>query len=165
MSLLSAAAFLKPFGLGFAFLCLGSVQQCNAFYRRPLRASATSLLLGVCVFAQWAVWSAKRNDRGHTVFALGITILTALLIVNAQAYIYHEMDMGIADGTYQVMFYAITGMFLGMMIVGILFSLVTAFRFTGGRTGDREIVAAHAIYWYTTAAVFTALWFVVYVTK
>lgn len=52
MSLLSAAAFLKPFGLGFAFLCLGSVQQCNAFYRRPLRASATSLLLGVCVFAQ-----------------------------------------------------------------------------------------------------------------
>jgi len=121
--------------------------------------------VGVCVFAQWAVWSAKRNDRGHTVFALGITILTALLIVNAQAYIYHEMDMGIADGTYQVMFYAITGMFLGMMIVGILFSLVTAFRFTGGRTGDREIVAAHAIYWYTTAAVFTALWFVVYVTK
>ena len=32
--------------------------------------------VGVCVFAQWAVWSAKRNDRGHTVFALGITILT-----------------------------------------------------------------------------------------
>jgi hypothetical protein len=52
MSLLDAAAVLKPFGLGFTFLCLNSVQQCNAFYRRPLRASATSLLLGVCVFAQ-----------------------------------------------------------------------------------------------------------------
>jgi heme/copper-type cytochrome/quinol oxidase subunit 3 len=121
--------------------------------------------LGLCVFGQWAVWSAKRNDRGHTVFALLITILMALLIVNAQAYIYHEMDMGIAEGTYQMMFYAVTGMFMVLMIVGILFSAVTAFRFTGGRTGDREIVAAHAIYWYTTAAVFAALWFVVYVTK
>jgi cytochrome c oxidase subunit III len=121
--------------------------------------------LGVCVFGQWAVWSAKRNDRGHTVFALAVTILVALLIVNAQAYIYHDMGMGIADGTYQVMFYALTGMFLVMMIVGILFSIVAAFRFTGGRTGDRELVAAHAIYWYTTAAVFAALWFVVYVTK
>ena len=55
--------------------------------------------LGVCVFGQWAVWSAKRNDRGHTVFALAVTILVALLIINAQAYIYHDMGMGIADGT------------------------------------------------------------------
>ncbi len=121
--------------------------------------------IGVCVFGQWAVWSAKRNDRGHTVFALGATILVALLIINAQAYVYHQMGMGIGDGTYQAMFYGLTGMFIVMMIVGILFSLVAAFRFTGGRTGDHEIVAAHAIYWYTTAAVFTALWFVVYVTK
>ena len=89
----------------------------------------------------------------------------ALLIINAQAYIYHDMGLVLADGTYQVMFYALTGMFLVMMIVGILFSVVATFRYTGGRTGDREIVAAHAIYWYTTAAVFTALWFVVYVTK
>jgi len=121
--------------------------------------------LGLCVFAQWAVWSAKRNDRGHTVFALAITILTALLIINAQAYIYHDMGLALADGTYQVMFYALTGMFVVMMIVGILFSIVATFRFTGGRTGDHELVAAHAIYWYTTAAVFSALWFVVYVTK
>jgi heme/copper-type cytochrome/quinol oxidase subunit 3 len=121
--------------------------------------------LGLCVFAQWAVWSARRSDRAHTVFALVITILMALLIINAQAYIYHDMGLVLADGTYQVMFYALTGMFLVMMIVGILFSTVATFRYTGGRTGDRELVAAHAIYWYTTAAVFTALWFVVYVTK
>lgn len=121
--------------------------------------------LGLCVFAQWAFWSARRNDRAHTVFALLITMLMALLIINAQAYIYHDMGLVLADGTYQVMFYALTGMFLVMMIVGILFSIVATFRYTGGRTGDRELVAAHAIYWYTTAAVFAALWFVVYVTK
>ena len=44
--------------------------------------------VGVCVFAQWALWSAKHNDRGHTVFALAATAVVALLIINAQAYIY-----------------------------------------------------------------------------
>ena len=36
--------------------------------------------------------------------------------------------------------------------------------FIGGRS-DTDIVAANAIYWYTTAVIFSALWFVVYVTK
>ena len=56
--------------------------------------------LGLCVFAQWAVWSARHNDRAHTVFALVITILMALLIINAQAYIYHDMGLVLADGTF-----------------------------------------------------------------
>ncbi len=51
-----------------------------------------------------------------------------------------------------------------LMVVGILFSAVAAFRCSGGRE-DYEILAAHAMYWYTMAAVFTAIWFVVYVTK
>jgi cytochrome c oxidase subunit 3 len=52
-----------------------------------------------------------------------------------------------------------------LMIIGVVFSAVTAFRYIGGRVQDHEIVAAHAIYWYATAAVFAAIWFVVYVTK
>jgi heme/copper-type cytochrome/quinol oxidase subunit 3 len=120
---------------------------------------------GVGVFAQWALWSAKRNDRGHTTFALGATALVALLIVNAQAYIYSQVGLGIGDGTYAVMFYAVTGMFMVLMVVGIVFTAVAAFRYAGGRSRDHEILAAHAIYWYTTAVVYAAVWFVVYVTK
>ncbi len=33
------------------------------------------------------------------------------------------------------------------------------------RVDDREIVAAHALYWYVVAAVFSAVWLIVYVTK
>lgn len=120
--------------------------------------------IAICTFAQWAVYAAKRNDRGHTVFALGVTAFTALLVINAQAFIYAQMGIGIGDGTYAAMFYAVTGVFVTLMVIGIIFSLVAAFRFLGGRS-DGEIVAAHAIYWYTMAVVFTALWFVVYVTK
>lgn len=52
ISPLDLAAALKPFALGFAFLCMNSLQQCNTIFRRPWRASGTSLLIGVCVFAQ-----------------------------------------------------------------------------------------------------------------
>ena len=120
--------------------------------------------LAIGVFAQWAVYSAKRNDRPHTALALGSLGLVAVLVINAQAFIYHEMGLGISDGTYAVMFYALTGMFVVLMIVGLVFTAVTAFRYLGGRT-DIEQLSAHAIYWYSTSAVYTAIWFVVYVTK
>ena len=119
----------------------------------------------LCSFAQWAVWAAKRDDRANTVFALGSTAFVALLIVNAQAFVYTQMDVGVADGAYGSMFYAITGPFLALMVAGLLFTTVTAFRYLGGRTGDRELLTAHAIFWYAMLAVFTAIWFLVYVTK
>lgn len=121
--------------------------------------------VGICVFGQWAVWSAKRDDRGHTVLALGCTALVALLVVNAQAFVYYRMEVAIADGTYAVMFYALTGMFMLLMIIGIVFTTVAAFRYIGGRSGDQEILVSHAIYWYAMSAVFAAIWFLVYVTK
>ena len=46
-----------------------------------------------------------------------------------------------------------------------MFTAVAAFRFLGGRIDDQELVAAHALYWYVFAAVFSAVWLVVYVTK
>jgi cytochrome c oxidase subunit III len=121
--------------------------------------------LGICVFGQWAVWSAKRQDRGHTVFALGCTGLVALMVINAQAFVYHEMELGIGDGTYASMFYAVTGLFMALMIIGVVMTVVVAFRYIGGRTADREILAAHALYWYAMATVYAAIWFLVYVTK
>ena len=121
--------------------------------------------LGVFIFAQWAVHAARRGVRSHTAMALGLVALVGLAIVNSQAFVYGQMRLAIADGTYQTMFYALTGTFVALMIVGLVFTMVTAFRFLGGRIADREIVAAHAMYWYFLGAVYTALWFVVYVTK
>ena len=46
-----------------------------------------------------------------------------------------------------------------------MFTAVAAFRFLGGRMADREVVAAHALYWYVLAVVFSAVWLIVYVTK
>lgn len=136
----------------------------------PMVAANIMLLtfIGICIFAQWAVYAAKRDDKQHVGIALGLTALLGLAAINAQVTVYVQMALPIRSATgsaYGVMFYALTGTMLALFIVGIAFSLVTAFRYLGGRTSDREIVTAHAIYWYFMAAAFSMLWFVVYVTK
>ena len=119
----------------------------------------------LCSFAQWAVWAAKRNDRANTVFALGSSAFVALLILNAQAFVWNQIGIGVSDGLYGSMFFAITGTFAALLVAGVIFSAVTAFRYLAGRTRDREILTAHAIFWYAMTAVYTAIWFLVYVTK
>lgn len=121
---------------------------------------------GLCVFAQWASWSARRLDRAHTALALGLVAVMAIALINAQAYVYNEMGLAIADETgYGAMFYAITGTMVALLVVGLVFTAIAAFRFLGGRTADREIVAANAVFWYFLAAAYSAVWLIVYVTK
>jgi cytochrome c oxidase subunit 3 len=119
----------------------------------------------LCSFAQWAVWASKRNDKANTVFALGVSAFVAVLILNAQAFVWNQMGVAVADGEYGSMFYALTGTFFALMIVGLVFSFVAIFRYAAGRTRDREILIAHAIFWYAMTAVYSAIWFLVYVTK
>ena len=91
--------------------------------------------------------------------------LLGLAFINAQAYIWSQMGLAVSQGTFSIMFYAVTGTITALAIAGVVFSTVTAFRFLGGRTTDHESVSAHALYWYAFSAVFAVLWFVVYVTK
>jgi cytochrome c oxidase subunit III len=121
--------------------------------------------LAIYVFAQWAVYAARREHKSYTALALGLVALVGLAVINAQVFVYSQMELVIRDGSYQTFFYALTGVFVVLMIIGVFFTLVTAFRHLGGRTRDREIVSAHAMYWYFLGAVYAALWFVVYVTK
>lgn len=120
--------------------------------------------LPLCIFAQWALWAAKRQDRGHALLALGLTGLVALMVVNAQAFIYHELGLVAAEGAYAGMFYAVTGTYAALLIAGVVFTVIVAFRQFGGRA-DPELLVAHAIFWYVMTAAFAALWYVVYVLK
>jgi heme/copper-type cytochrome/quinol oxidase subunit 3 len=128
------------------------------------------VFIPIGVFAQWAVYAAKRDDKPHTGAALGLVGLLGIAFINAQANVWARMEMpagvgNAADGTFNTMFYTITGVMLALAIIGVVFSAITAFRYLGGRTVDREVVAAHALYWYFLSFVFAMLWFVVYVTK
>lgn len=121
--------------------------------------------LPACIFAQWAVYSARRGDRQHTALALGLTALMGVTVINAQAFVYKQMALPANGGAYHTMFYAITGLFMVLVVIGIGLSVANALRYLGGRTADREPISAHAIYWYFLAVVYAVVWFVVYVAK
>ncbi len=130
--------------------------------------AANMMLLGlfvICIMAQWAVYSAKRNDRAHTGLALGVTALLALASINAQIAIWTQMGVGANDGAFHSMFYAATGTMTALLLSGFVYTAVAAFRYLGGRTKEVELVSAHALYWYFLTAAFCAVWFVIYVQK
>jgi heme/copper-type cytochrome/quinol oxidase subunit 3 len=130
--------------------------------------AANTMLVGfgiLVVMAQWAVYSAKRRDAQHRSMALAICAVMGVAIINAQVAVYTQMEIGIADGAFQTMFYAITGTMLLMVVSGFAYTLVALFRSIGGRDDDQQVVSGHAMYWYFLTAAFTAMWFVVYVQK
>lgn len=122
-------------------------------------------LWALCLFAQWAVYSGTRGDRAHTALALAVTAILAIAFINAQAFVYVDMGVAIMDDYYGALFYGITGAMLALVVAGLVYTTVAAFRALGGRLGETEILSAHALYWYFIAAAYTAVWFVVYVTK
>jgi cytochrome c oxidase subunit 3 len=119
----------------------------------------------LCLFAQWAVYAGARGDRAHTALALGVSGLLAIAFINAQAFVYVDMGVEINADYYGVLFYAVTGTMLALVAAGLVYTAVAAFRALGGRLGDTEVLSAHALYWYFIAAAYSAVWFVVYVTK
>lgn len=119
----------------------------------------------LCIFGQWAVYSAKRGDRAHTGLALGIVGVLAVAFINGQAFVWYTMAVPLAETYYGALFYAVTGTMTALVIAGIVYTAVAAVRALGGRLGEVEVLSAHALYWYFAAAAYTAVWFVVYVTK
>jgi heme/copper-type cytochrome/quinol oxidase subunit 3 len=123
------------------------------------------VLVVLCVMAQWAVYSAKRDFRTHAGLAFGTTFLFGLAAVNVQVFIINQMALSIFDdGAYAALFYALTGTLIFLLLTGLVFTAVSAIRYLGGRH-DVETVSAHALYWYFLTAAAIAVWFVVYIQK
>jgi heme/copper-type cytochrome/quinol oxidase subunit 3 len=122
-------------------------------------------IIVVCVMAQWAVYAAKRDYRPHAGMAFGTTFLFGLGVLNAQIYIYSQMNVSISEnGAYAALFYAMTGTLVFLLLTGLVYTAVTAIRYLGGRS-DVEMVSSHALYWYFLTAATIAVWFVVYIQK
>jgi cytochrome c oxidase subunit 3 len=125
-------------------------------------------LFAASLMAQWAVYSVKRGDRRHTAYALALTGVMGVAVIVAQARIYDDMAIKVAQAPYGPLFYGVTGTFLFLMAIGLGFCAVAAVRALGGRTaseGDREVVSANALWFHALSVVFCFVWFVVYAVK
>lgn len=119
----------------------------------------------MCVMVQWAAYAARRGDSKHVVAALSLTLLFGIAILNAQAAIFVQFNVGVASGVYQSMFYAIVGTLTVLIVSGLVFTVASLFKSIGGRATNTDLLNAHALYWYFLAAAYTAVWFVVFVQK
>ncbi len=119
----------------------------------------------LCLFAQWAVYSGTRGDRAHTTLALVVCAILAIAFINGQAFVWFDMEVPIDADYYGALFYAMTGTMTAIVVAGLIFTAVATFRALGGRLREIEVLTSHAMFWYFAAAAYSAVWFVVYVTK
>jgi cytochrome c oxidase subunit 3 len=131
----------------------------------PNMAMLTLLLSAVTM--QWAVDAVGKNDRPHAFLALGITALFGAAYLNAMSFLFTQMGLSIRGSEAAVLIYVITGAHMAMVAGALLFALVMAFRTLGGQYSgrDREGIAAAAMYWHASIAVFAVIWYAIYVTK
>jgi heme/copper-type cytochrome/quinol oxidase subunit 3 len=125
------------------------------------------ILIGASVLVQWAVYAMARDDRRNTAVAVSLLVVFGVAVLNAQAYIYQQLKLGIGKNEYSNLFYAVTGTFVAALIAGLVMAVVVVFRSLGGRYGSKrhEGISALALYWHFLTVAFFAVWYVVYVVK
>ncbi len=125
------------------------------------------LTLGMSVVTmQWAVWSICRDDRYHTYLAIGVTMLLGIAFVNQSTFLFKEAGIAITQPE-GPLFYAVTLGHLAMVIAGLVFLLLMAFRTLGGQYSSRQPdgIGAAAVFWYAGVALYAVIWFAVYIQK
>lgn len=118
------------------------------------------------VTMQWAVYAIARDDRYHTYMALGITLLLGVAFVNQTTFLFAMAGITI-DQPEGPLFYAVTAGHLAMVVAGLVFLVLMAFRALGGQFSSRQPdgIAAAALYWYACVGLYAIIWYAVYVQK
>lgn len=119
------------------------------------------------VTVQWAVQAARTEDRPHGFIALGVTLMFGAAVVNQFWFVYQDTAFAIDGGRAELLFYAVTGSFIAMLIGAMAMLTVATIRSLMGPFG-RELahgVQASAIYWHMCVLCYFLVWYVVFITK
>jgi heme/copper-type cytochrome/quinol oxidase subunit 3 len=134
----------------------------------PANLAMATMLIS-CVTMQWAVDSVKRDDRRGAFFAMAMTALFGGAVINATSFLYTQSGFTLTGGSNSagLLFYAVTGSHLALIVGALLFALIMTVRTLGGEYGshDREGIVAASLIWYLTTGIMLVIWYAVYVTK
>ncbi len=124
-------------------------------------------LLLSCVTLAWAAWGLRRDDHQNAYLALGLTTLLAFAYVVQASYLFTLTNITVdAVAGQGVLFWAISGTHLAMVLAGLVFLALMTFRALSGNF--RRIpdgITAAGVYWYITVGVYSVIWYAVYITK
>lgn len=132
----------------------------------PASMMLMTLLLSV-VTVQWAVQSAKTEDRPHQFMALGTTLLFGAAVLNQFWFVYQDVGLAIDDSKAALFFYVVTGAFIAMLVIAMIAMIIATVRSLAGTSGKElaNIVQASAFFWHVTVVCYALAWYTVFVTK
>lgn len=135
----------------------------------PGNMSMVTLVMSL-VTVQWAVHAGTHRDRSHAYMAMGLTLLFGVAHITQMAFLWTEWGVALngADTTAQaVLLFTILGLQVAMTGGALIFLVLMLLRSLGGQfTGpDAEGLSAAALYWWTTVAVFSVLWYAILIVK
>ena len=119
----------------------------------------------------WGVYSIRRDDRPRAYLALGLTALFGVSVINQTIFYYKSWTsltiVGDKASLQALLIFTITGAHLVMVAVAVLFLALMAFRALAGQYSSRQAdgIVAASIFWYATVAVYTLIYFGIYVAK
>ncbi|MET0664563.1 MAG: cytochrome c oxidase subunit 3 [Acidimicrobiales bacterium] len=132
----------------------------------PPNMGAVTLLMSA-ITLQWARYSIANDDRPNAYVALGLTLVLGLAYINSAVYLFTQMGAAIGRSIPELMLYVIGGFHIATIIAAMVFVALMAFRTLGGQYSgrDSEGIAAAAIFWNASVAIYIVIWYAVYVTK
>jgi heme/copper-type cytochrome/quinol oxidase subunit 3 len=119
------------------------------------------------ITAHWAVYASRRGERGHTWLAIAVTIVMGLGFINMVIFSMNRMEIEIGSGQWQNLAFAITGLALALVVIGLFYLGLMALRSLGGsmgRDGTAPLSAA-VFFWDFVVIAWTATWYAIYVVK
>lgn len=135
----------------------------------PLTQSNVMLftILSASIIVQWAAHAVRRDDRYHSIMALGLTLVLGAAFINMESYLFELMKFDISADSQSVMVYAILGGQLIMLIAAMAFVAVGLVRVVATKqtVGLRDTVSSAAMFWHATSAVYFLIWIAILVTK
>ncbi len=128
-----------------------------------------TMALSVVTMA-WAVYAIRRDDRPRAYLALGLTALFGVSVINQTVFYYKSMGLTIVGenaSLQALLIFVITGAHLVMIAAGVVFLALMAFRALAGQYSSRQSdgIMAASIFWYAIVAVYTVIYFGIYVAK
>jgi heme/copper-type cytochrome/quinol oxidase subunit 3 len=117
-----------------------------------------------------AVYAIRRDDRPRAYLGLGLTALFGVAVINQTIFYYRSMGITVTGNKASLqalLIFTITGAHLVMVAAGVLFLGLMSFRALAGQYSSRQSdgVVAASIFWYATVAVYTIIYFGIYVAK
>lgn len=129
-----------------------------------------TLTLGLIMSAAtagWMIQAARSGDRRNLLVATGLTLLLGVAHVNGMLFVFDALGLVASESAFATVFYAVNGLHLAYLVVGMVALLVAGFQALGGRFvgGDDEPLIATVVLWQFVVLAWIAVYVLVFLVK